>query len=40
VPEALARALRVVDHQLDYIDGVTDGEPPSMASALRREAAS
>jgi hypothetical protein len=37
VSEALARALRVVDLQLRWIDGSADGDEPNVTSALVRE---
>jgi hypothetical protein len=33
----LARALRMIDVQLRYIEGFEDGEEPSVRAALRRE---
>jgi hypothetical protein len=37
-PSGLARALRMIDNQLRYIDGAADGVPPSIERALQREA--
>ena len=33
----LARALRIIDLQLRFIDGALDGDQPSVAAALERE---